>query len=64
MGLFKPYNKRNNIPQYVNAKSNHPPPFPHPTPNKYRNLFQNKFCRILVMNKLSMLLHRFITTLF
>ena len=24
-GLFKPYNKTNNIPRYVNAKSNHPP---------------------------------------
>ena len=23
--LFKPYNKTNNIPRYVNAKSNHPP---------------------------------------
>ena len=24
-GLFKPYNKTNNIPRYVKAKSNHPP---------------------------------------
>ena len=24
-GLFKPYNKTNNIPRYVNARSNQPP---------------------------------------
>lgn len=29
---------------------------------KYRNMFQNVFCRILVTNRFSMLLHRFITT--
>ena len=25
-GLFEKYNETNNVPRYVNAKSNHPPP--------------------------------------
>ena len=56
-GFFKPYNKTNNIPRYVNAKSNHPPSILKEIPK-----FVSKRILILFNNKFSMLLHCFITT--
>ena len=43
--LFEPYNKNNNFPRYVNAKSHHPPSIL----KELRKLFQNVFRQILVM---------------
>ena len=57
-GLFKPYNKTKNISRYVTAKSNHVPSILKEIPKSVSNVFR----RILVMNRFSMLLHRFLTT--
>ena len=54
-GLFKPYNKTKNISRYVTAKSNHVPSILKEIPKSVSNVFR----RILVMNRFSMLLHRF-----
>ena len=54
-GLFKLYKKTNNIPRYVNAKSNHPPSIMKEIPKSVS--------KRIIMNRFLILVHRFITTL-
>ena len=56
-GLFKPYNKTNNIPLYVNAKSNQLPSILKEIPKSVSKRILSNSCN----EKFSMLLHRFIT---
>ena len=53
-GLFKLYKKTNNIPRYVNAKSNHPPSIMKEIPKSVS--------KRIIMNRFLILVHRFITT--
>ena len=49
-GLFKPYNKTNNIPRYVNSKSNHPPSILKEIPKSVSKRISSNFCNEQVFN--------------
>ena len=49
-GLFKPYNKTNNIPRYVNSKSNHPPSMLKEIPKSVSKRISSNFCNEQVFN--------------
>ena len=49
-GLFKPYNKTNNIPRYVNSKSNHPPSILKEIPKSVLKRISSNFCNEQVFN--------------
>ena len=49
-GLFKPYNKTNNVPRYVNAKSNHPPSTLKEIPKSVSKGISSNFCNEQVFN--------------
>ena len=48
--MFKPYNKTNSIPQYVNAKSNHPPSILKEIPKSVSKRISSNSCNEQVFN--------------